>query len=72
MTKVQKETGHVHFLQRKNMAYYCPYEFVSNKVNTVYIVYKKRNCGGGMEHKYLFSCGMGKNHCGICFLEKIC
>ena len=36
----------------------------------IYIVYKIRKYANtGMEHNYLFSCGMGDNHRGICFLK---
>ena len=41
----------------------------------IYIVYKiKKYDSTGLEHNYLFSCGMGDNHRGICFLkdEKRC
>ena len=57
-------TGHGHFVEMKNSAYHCPY------VNVIYIVYKIRKCDStGPEHNYLFSCGMGDNHRGVCFLE---
>ena len=39
-------------------------------MNAIYIVYKIRNYDGtGIEHYYLFSCGMSDNHRGICFLK---
>ena len=47
------------------MEYHCPYDLASNKVNAIYIVYKIRK----YEHNYLFTCGMGDNHRGICFLK---
>ena len=62
MAKVQKEAGHGRFLEMKNLAYYCPDDTATNKVNAIYLVYKIRNWdGSGMEHNYLFSCGMGDN-----------
>ena len=70
MANVQKATGPGHFLEMKNSAYHCPYDLASNKVNAIYIVYKIRKYGStGTEHNYLFSCGMGDNYRGICFLE---
>ena len=67
---MQKASGHGHFLEMKNTACESPYDLVVNKVNAIYIVYKIRNYDGtGIEHNYLFSCGMGDNHCGICFLR---
>ena len=67
---MQKDTSQGHFLRMKNTAYYSPYDFISNKVNAVYMVYKIRNYDGNdTEHNYLFCCGMGKHHRGICFLE---
>ena len=49
---------------------HCPYDLVDNKVNTIYIVYKIRDYySTGIEHNYLFSCGMSDNHRGICFLK---
>ena len=67
---VQKSSGHAHFLEMKNTACHSPYDLVDNKVNAIYIVYKIRNYDGtGIEHNYLFSCGMGDNHRGICFLK---
>ena len=70
MANVQKVTGHGHFLERKNSAYHCPHDLASNKVNDIYIVYKIRKYDRtGMEHNYIFSCGMGDNHHGICFLK---
>ena len=67
---VQKASGHGHFLEMKNTAYQSPYALVDNKLNAIYIVYKIRNYDGtGIEHNYLFSCGMGDNHRGICFLR---
>ena len=39
-------------------------------MNAIYIVYKIRKYDStGTEQNYLFSCGMGDNHRGICFLE---
>ena len=68
--KVQKASGHGHFLEMKNTEYHSPYDLVGNKVNAIYIVYKIRNYDGtGTEHNYLFSCGNGDNHRGICFLK---
>ena len=71
MANVQKATGHGHFLEMKNSAYHCPYHCIANnKVNVIYIVYKIiKNDSTGTEHNYLFSCGMGDNHRGICFLK---
>ena len=67
---VQKATGHGHFLEMKNSAYHCPYDLIDNKANAIYIVYKIRNDDStGTEHNYLFSCGMGDNHRGICFVK---
>ena len=41
-----------------------------NKVNVIYIVYKIRKYDNtGTEHNYLFSCGMGDNHRGVCFFK---
>ena len=41
--------------------YSVPYDLVDNKI---------RNYDGtGIEHNYLFSCGMSDNHRGICFLR---
>ena len=38
-------------------------------MNTIYIVHKIRKYDStGLEHNYLFSCGIGDNHRGICFL----
>ena len=43
----------------KNLAYHCPYDLID-------IVYKIRDYDStGTEHNYLFSCGMGDNHCGF-------
>ena len=68
--KVQIASGHGHFLEMKNTVYHSPYDLVDNKVNAIYIVYKIRNYDCiGIEHNYLFSCGMGDNHRGICFLR---
>ena len=68
MANVQKVTGHGHILEMKNSAYHCPYDLASNKVNDIYIVYIIRKYERiGLEHNYLFSCGMGDNHGGICF-----
>ena len=56
--------------EMKNSAYHCPYDLVDNKINAIYIVYKIRKyCSTGPEHNYIFSCGMGDNHRGICFLK---
>ena len=69
-TNVYKVTGHGHFLEKKNLAYCCPYDLAGNKVNANYIVYKMRKYDStGTEHSYLFSCGMDANHRGICFLK---
>ena len=39
-------------------------------MNAIYIVYKIRKYDStGTEHNYLFSCGMGDNHRGICILK---
>ena len=66
---MQKASWHGHFFEMKNTAYDSPYDLVVNKVNAIYIVYKIRNYDGtDTEHNYLFSCGMGDNHRGICFL----
>ena len=57
-------------MEVKNSAYHCPYDFIANKVNVIYIVYKIRDYDStGTEHNYLFSCGMGDNHRGVCFLK---
>ena len=70
---VQKASGHGHFLKMKNTAYHSPYDLVDNKVNAIYIVYKKRYYDGtGTEHNYLFSCGMDNNHRDVCFLKRPC
>ena len=54
----------------KNSAYHCPYDLADNEVNAIYIVYKIRKYDStGTEHNYHFSCGMGGNHRGICFLK---
>ena len=67
---VQKASGHGHFLEMRNTAYYIPYDLVDNKVNAIYIVYKIRNYDGtDTEHNYLFFCGMSDNHRGVCFLK---
>ena len=68
---VQKAPGHGHFLEMKNTAeYHCPYDLVDYKVNAIYIVYKIRGYDStGIEHNYLFSCGMSDNHRGVCFLK---
>ena len=69
MSNVQKATGHGHFLEMKNSAYYCLYDLASNKVNGIYIDYKiRRYDGNGTEHNYLFSCGMDYSNRGIWFL----
>ena len=69
MANVNKATGYGYFLEMKNSAYYCTYDLASTKVNVIYMVYKIRKYGAGTEHNYLFSCGMGDNHRGICFLQ---
>ena len=57
-------------MELKNTAYHSPYDLVDNKVNAIYIVYKKRDYDGtGEEHNYLFPCGMNDNHRGVCFLK---
>ena len=67
---VQKASGHGHFLEMKNSAYHCAYDFVDDKVNTIYIVYKIRKYDStSTEHNYLFSCGMDNNHSVVCFLK---
>ena len=38
MADVQTAPGHGHFLQMKNTAYHCPYDFADDKVNDIYIV----------------------------------
>ena len=64
---VQKALGHGHFLEMKNTAYRCPYDFADNKVNAIY---KIRDYNGtGTEQNYLFSCGMSENHRGVCLLK---
>ena len=69
MANVQKATGHGHFLEM-NSVYHCPYDLDSDKVNAIYIVFKIRKFDStGTEHNYLFSCGVGDNHRGICFLK---
>ena len=66
----QSAPGHRNVLEMNNSAYHCPYDLADNKVNTIYIVYKIRGYDStGTEHDYHFSCGMGDNHRGICFLE---
>ena len=68
MANLQKATGHGHILEMKNLAYHCPYDLSNNKVNAIYIVYKIRKYDiTGTKHNYLFSCGMGDNHRGICY-----
>ena len=70
MANVQKVTGHGHVFEMKNSAYRCPYDLARNKVNAIYIVYKIRKYDStGTEHNYLFSCGMGDKHRGICSLK---
>ena len=70
MANVQKATGPCHFLEMKNSEYHCPYDLASNKVNAIYIVYKiGKYDSTSKEHNYLFFCGMGDNHRGICFLK---
>ena len=65
---VQTAPGHGHVLEMKNSAYHCPYDFVDNKVNAIYIVYKIRDYNStGTEHNYLFSCGTSDNHGSVCF-----
>ena len=50
--------------------YHCPYDLIDNKVNAIYIVYKIRDSDtSGTEHNYLYSCGMGDDHRGVCFLK---
>ena len=50
-------------------AHHCPYD-LNDKMNAIYIDYKIRKYDStGTEHNYLFSCGMGDNHSGICFLK---
>ena len=69
IANVQIATGHVYFLEMENSAYHCPYDLASNKVNAIYTVYKIRKYDStGTEHSYFFSCGMGDNYRGICFL----
>ena len=56
-------------LQVMDSAYHCPYDLVDNKVNAIYI-YKIRDYDStSTEHNYLFSCEMGDNHRGVCFLK---
>ena len=70
MTNVQQATGHDHFLEMKSSECHCPYDLANNKVNAIYKLYKIRKYDStGLEHNYLFSCGMGDNHRGICFLK---
>ena len=67
---VQRAPNHGQFLEMKNSAYHCPYDLVDNKVNAIYIVYKIRKYDStGTVYNYLFSCGMGNNHRGLCFLK---
>ena len=67
---VQKASGHGHFWEMRNTAYHCPCDLADNKVNAIYIVYKIRDYDStGIEHNYLFSCGMSDNHRCICSLE---
>ena len=40
---VQKAPGHEQVLEMKNSAYHCPYDFIDNKVNAIYTVYKIRD-----------------------------
>ena len=64
----RKRLDMVIFLEMKNSAYHCPYDFASNNVNAIYIVYKIRKYNStGLEHNYLLSFRMGDNHRGICF-----
>ena len=50
--------------------YHSPYDLADNEVNAIYIVYNGGNYDGtSIEHNYLFSCGMGDNHRGVCFLR---
>ena len=59
MANVHKATGNGHFLEMKNSAYHCPYGLASNKVNAIYMVYKRRKYDStGTEHNYLFSWAM--------------
>ena len=39
---VQKAPDHGHFLKMKNSAYHCHYDLVDNKVDAIYLVYKRR------------------------------
>ena len=67
---VESAPGHGNFLEMNNSAFHCPYDLADNKVNAIYIGYKIRDYDNtGTEHNYLFSCGMGDNHRGICFLK---
>ena len=68
---VQKASGQGHFfLEMKNSGYHCSYDLIDNEVNAIYIVYKIRDYDStGREHNYHFSCGMGDNHRGVCFLK---
>ena len=69
MANAQKATGHGHFSETQRTHLHT-YDLASNKVNAIYIVYKIRKYDiTGTEHNYLFSCGMGDNHRGICFLK---
>ena len=53
-----------------NSAYHCPYDLIDNKMTAIYIVYKIRDYDSTCtDHNYLFSCGMGDNHRGVCFLK---
>ena len=65
MANVLKATGHGHFLEMKNSAYLCSDDLADNKVNAIYIAIYDNT---GLEHNYLFSCGMDDNYRGICFL----
>ena len=70
MANAQKATGHGNFLEVKDSAYHCPYDLADIKVNAIYIVYNLGKYDStGLEHNYLFSCGMGDNHRDICFLK---
>ena len=67
---MQKASGYGQFLEMKNSAYHCPYDLIDSKVNAIYIVYKIRDYDStGTEHNYLYFCGMGDNHRGVCFLN---
>ena len=55
-----------------DMKHHCYYDLASNRVNDIYMVYKiRKHDGTGTEDNCLFSCGMGDNHRGICFLKDV-